>query len=77
VKAVIRGLGLASLAICFAGLSGCGTDNESEAVKAQEKLGAPPAPAVQGGEAKPVPATAAERRPPSVSPELLKQGTKK
>jgi hypothetical protein len=79
VKALMRGFGVASLAICFAVLSGCGTDNESEALKAQDKLGAAPTPAAKssGGEARPSPSSAADRRPPEVSPELKNLGRKK
>jgi hypothetical protein len=77
VKAVMRGIGLAALGMCLAGLAGCGAGNESDAMKTQQNLGAPPAPVVKGGEATPPPRTYAERQPPGVNPELKKQFSRK
>jgi hypothetical protein len=42
VKALMRGFGLLLLGVMFLGLSGCGTDNESDAAKLQNATGAPP-----------------------------------
>jgi hypothetical protein len=39
----MRGLGLLFLGVIILGLSGCGADNESEAVKTTKTAGAPPA----------------------------------
>jgi hypothetical protein len=43
VKALMRGFGLALLSMFILGLSGCGTDNESDATKIQNSAGPPPA----------------------------------
>jgi len=42
VKALMRGLGLMFLSAILLGLTGCGTDNESEAEKLQKGTGPPP-----------------------------------
>ena len=51
MKALIRGFGLALMMVTFLGLTGCGTDNESEADKLQKSVGAPPKTDVKGPEA--------------------------
>jgi len=38
----MRGFGLLLLCVIIVGLSGCGTDNESEAAKLQTNTGTPP-----------------------------------
>jgi len=79
VKSLMRGLLAASLAICLPGLSGCGTDNESDALNSQQKLGAAPPPAAGKVdiEAKSPPSSAAGRTPPGISPELRKSAPAK
>jgi hypothetical protein len=42
VKALMRGLGLMFLIAILLGLTGCGTDNESESEKLQKSAGTPP-----------------------------------
>jgi hypothetical protein len=54
VKALMRGFGLLLLGVMFLGLSGCGADNESDAVKLQKAAGAPP-PAADGSTPKATP----------------------
>jgi len=44
VKALIRGFGLAVLAVAFLGLSGCGSDNDSAANQLQGAQGPAPTP---------------------------------
>jgi len=48
VKALMRGFGLLLLGAMILGSSGCGTDNESDAVKFQNAAGPAP-PAGEGG----------------------------
>ena len=38
----MRGFGLALLMVTFLGLTGCGTDNETEAERLQKSVGPPP-----------------------------------
>jgi len=54
VKALMRGFGLLLLGVMFLGLSGCGTDNESDAMKLQKAAGTPP-PAAEGSTPKATP----------------------
>ena len=42
MKAFTRGFGLALLMVTFLGLTGCSTDNESEAEKLGKAVGPPP-----------------------------------
>jgi hypothetical protein len=53
VKTLIRGIGLAMLGVCLMGLTGCGTDNESDADKLQAKSG--PVPKAAEGSTKELP----------------------
>jgi hypothetical protein len=53
VKTLVRGFGLVLLMGSLWGLTGCGADNESEATKAQQSVGAPPPTDVKGAEAGP------------------------
>jgi hypothetical protein len=74
VKALLRGFGLASSLVLFLGLSGCGTDNESEAEKAQKSLGPIPTTTAKPGQATPPPASYSERKPPdAMNPEYKKE----
>jgi hypothetical protein len=43
VKALMRGFGLVFLSVIILGLTGCGTDNETDATKLQTSTGPPPA----------------------------------
>jgi hypothetical protein len=73
----MRGFSLALVVAGLVGLAGCGTDNETEAEKAQKNLGAIPPTTTKGGEATPPPASYSQRQPPQIAPELQKQGGKK
>ena len=48
MKSLIRGIGLAVLAVAFLGLSGCGADNESTAQQLQNAQGPVPTPTNAG-----------------------------
>ena len=50
MKALTRGFGLAFLMACVLGLTGCGTDNQTEAQKLQAKEGPVPTPVNKPGE---------------------------
>jgi hypothetical protein len=43
VKALMRGIGPALLCVIILGLTGCGTDNETDATNLQKATGPPPA----------------------------------
>jgi uncharacterized lipoprotein len=60
VKTLISSLSLAFLVGSVLALSGCSTDNETEAERLQKKLGAAPTTDVKGGEAPPQPRTQEE-----------------
>jgi hypothetical protein len=80
VKALMRGLCVASVMAAFLGLAGCGADNESEAEKLQKGLGAAPQPQVKGsGVAEPPPQTQTGRRDPMTSESIqeLKKAAKR
>lgn len=53
MKALTRGFGLAFLMACVLGLTGCGTDNQTEAQKLQAKEGPVPTPVNKPGEVPP------------------------
>jgi hypothetical protein len=73
----MRGFSLALVMAGCVGLAGCGTDNETDAQKAQKNLGAIPQTTGKVGEATPPPASYSQRQPPEVSSELKKQGSRR
>jgi hypothetical protein len=78
VKAALRGFGGAVLALGLLGLAGCGTDNQSEAEKAQKNLGAIPSTTGKVGETKPAPSSYDQRGAPDpTGGDYGKRGTSK